>query len=874
MRLPALFALFWCSASLGATISGRVTNAAGTGVQSEVRLWARSGKWFSFSAAGGQVLTSTATGTYTFSNVPAGDYLVDCRPSGGHNDRWFDLDNTGYVAGDADLLTVTATQTRTNVDIVVEPGGGASGTVRINGNLAAGMQVRIERVMDVRVHHNDTSQGAEHQGEFHMRGVPPGSYRIIVHDPMGTNGDRVTASPFNVTVGGVANVGDFPLSAAASDPTEPNNTRTAATMFTASATAPYNSPNGARIGPRGSDVDWYCTNAAAGDRYIARVQGIVNIEGGMSHESPWVDPVVAFYGNNAAGSVVKLDDDDDSGPLSLDALLDTGEVRAGPVCFAVSTFGDTGFTGASQGSAGDYRLTVTYGNRGPQVVATRGGMPVGSSITIAEGDLLSVDVAWSDPEMDMLTASWNLVGASGQSASMGSFNTSMPSGTFLWRAPQTAAEDSPYVLTLRAADADITRTVTVNVNVTAVNIAPTVPVPLAPADGGFVPSQTPALTCRESTDEDETTLSYDYEVYYGGDGGTPAETGTVVGRDGGWLPDAGGPAATVSFITSVIPENTHVRWRARAFDGTASNGHSAWSPMVGFVIDAMNDPPAAPVLEKPADGETVMVIRPTFSAVPPVDPEGDAYSLFFEVARDAMFTASEGTSPPVPVGPGATTMWTFDVKDLEWGTQYFARAWAIDARNGRSMYSNVNAFRVRDNMPPTVPPFITPGTPDCAMGFLGAKPLAVQVGNATDPEGDTIRIQLKVFLAREDPATATPAFNETRLQTNGLTEFDTSAAVIPRDVQHRLQARALDPYGASAPSECLFTVGTRPSMDAGMTTGDGGVADAGTGGTSTKGGCKCDGAGGFGLIALVALAFKKRRRAQRAQTCPSPSPQP
>ena len=50
-------------------------------MQSEVRLWARSGKWFSFTGTGGQVLTSTGTGTYTFSNVPAGDYLVDCRRS-------------------------------------------------------------------------------------------------------------------------------------------------------------------------------------------------------------------------------------------------------------------------------------------------------------------------------------------------------------------------------------------------------------------------------------------------------------------------------------------------------------------------------------------------------------------------------------------------------------------------------------------------------------------------------------------------------------------------------------------------------------------------------------------------------------------------
>ncbi len=869
MRLPALVALLccssavlWCSNSFAATISGRVTNTSGAGVQSEVRLWARSGKWFSFSPPNGQVQTSAAAGTYSFTNVPAGDYLVDCRPGGGNGDRWFDLDGNGYVAADADLITVTASQTRSGVDIVVEQSGGADGVVLLGGNLAAGMQVRVERVSDPRVHHNEDSKGAEHQGEFHMRGLPPGSYRVVAHDPTGVNDDEVTAAPFTIGAGATFNAGTFSLSAAAADPTEPNNSRAAATMFTASRSTPYNSPANARIAPRGSDVDWYCTTAAAGERFIARVQGVVNVEGGMSHESPWVDPVVAVYRNNAAGTFVRIDDDDDSGPLVLDSLLDTGEIAAGQVCFVVSTFGDTAFTGASQGSAGPYKLTVTYGNRGPTITVTQGGMPAPATVTLNEGDVLSLDVAWVDPEMDpTLTASWNLAGASGASASMGSFNTAMPNGTFLWRAPQTAAEDSPYVLSLRVGDGDIVHTVNVNVIVNAVNVAPTVPVPLTPADGGFVPVQTPALVCRESTDEDQETLSYDYEVYYGpDDGGVAVQTGTVVGRDGGWLPDAGGPAATVAFTTTVIPENTHVRWRARAYDGHPANGHSSWSSFATFVVDAMNDPPAAPVLEKPADGDTVMVIRPTLSAIPPIDPEGDAYSLYFEIAKDPAFMMSEGTSPPVAVGPGATTMWTFDVKDLDWGGQYFARAWAVDVRSGKSTFSNVNGFRIRANSPPTVPPFVLPLPEDCSMSFLDAKPLSVELGNSMDPEGDPIRIQLRIFLAREDPMTATPAFDRTQLQTNGATEFDTSMAVIPRDVQHRLMARALDPFGASGWSECVFTVGDPPIVSDGGQGGGAGSGDGGTaGGAMTKGGCKCDGASGFVLMALGALVFRKRR---------------
>lgn len=854
--LPSIALTLWCFSAFAATVSGRITNPGGGGVAGgEVRLWARTAKGFSFTATAGQVIPAAADGTFTFSGVPAGDYKVDVRPGGGlHADRWYDADGNGYTPGGADVITLTAMQARTGVDITVEPSGGVDGNARINGALAAGLQVRTELVTDYRVHHNEDSKPAPHQGNFYMRQLPPGQYRTLVHDPTGANGDAVSAAPFTIAAGMNHALGTLNLVAAPADPTEPNNTSATATTFTATRMTPYVSPAGARIGPRNTgDVDWYCTTAAAGERFIARVEGVVTVEGGMTHESPWVDPVVAFYRGG-----MKVSEDDDSAPDSLGAELDTGELTAGPVCFAVSTFGDTAYNGMSQGSAGTYRLTVTYGNRGPVVTPTVGGMPLPSMLMIDEGDSVTVDVAWTDPENDNLSATWSLAGASMAIHSAGSFNTTQPSGTFSWTAPQTAARDSPYVLTIRVGDGEIFRTITVTIVVGAVNVAPSVPVLVSPTDGGRVPSLTPTLVCAESYDVDEETLSYDFELWYG-DAGAPVQTGNVVGVDGGWKPDAGAPP-TVDFTAAAIPENTVVRWRARAFDGTAANGHSPWSAYEWFVVDVMNDPPLAPVLDKPADGETVLVIRPTLAAVPPLDPEGDAYSLFFEVSRDSMFTMSTVTSSPVPVGPGATTMWTVD-RDLEWGTQYFARAWAVDVRNGKSAYSNVNMFSVRANMPPTVPPFLEPGTTVCNGGYLPSKPLSVQIGNATDTEGDQIRIQLRVFLASEDPMTATPAFERTQLQTNGFTEFDTSAAVVPEKVQHRFVARAVDNYGASAWSECLFTVGEPPVVDAGAGGGGGSQMDGGTGGgVSTKQGCKCDsGAAGFGVLALVALIRRRRR---------------
>src|SRR5206468_1855762 len=80
------------------------------------------------------------------------------------------------------------------------------------------------------------------------------------------------------------------------------------------------------------------------------------------------------------------------------------------------------------------------------------------------------------------------------------------------------------------------------------------------------------------------------------DAGTAAQAAWITPPDGGAF-DAG-----VSWQAAAVPENTHVRWRARAFDGNATNGYSPWSNFFNFVVSTVNDPPTAPVITKPADG--------------------------------------------------------------------------------------------------------------------------------------------------------------------------------------------------------------------------------------------------------------------------------
>src|SRR4051794_34890257 len=105
--LSSCVVLLTAVVSSAATINGKISDTSGNGVAApEVRLWARAGKGFSFSAGAGQVVSAASNGNYSFTGVPAGDYLVDTRPSAGFGDRWYDTGGNGYVAADADLITV------------------------------------------------------------------------------------------------------------------------------------------------------------------------------------------------------------------------------------------------------------------------------------------------------------------------------------------------------------------------------------------------------------------------------------------------------------------------------------------------------------------------------------------------------------------------------------------------------------------------------------------------------------------------------------------------------------------------------------------------------------------------------------------------
>lgn len=883
MRFALLMA-FASSLALGASVTGRVQDPGSNGLSGmEVRLWGPTAK--------GYVITSTTltngAGDFSFS-AAEGSYKLDTRMpnglSGNWGDRWYDADGDGYDPAGADVLTLTSAGL-SGLTITVELFGGMDGTA-VNAASApqGGLNARAELMSNRAAHHNDTTKSsAERPGEFSFRGLRPGATRLVLHDPNYTLADTVVPN-FTITSGGVLGAGTVTLQAADNTAHEPDNGESDSaagldgSLFRATPPLPFDAT--ASIGPRSAqDTDWYCFDALAPDRFLVTVRGTLRLEDSSVVDSPWLDPMVSFWrvSSGSGQPLGRLSENDDGAGLGLGSRLDTGELGSdGRYCVVVSTFGDSTWSGAGQTSAGPYALHVEVGNRRPLLTVTLpNGTPVTGPITLDETDSIGFRFAFLDPDGNLTGGTVEIRDASGVVVGGATMNVSTGSYVITWTASQTSARNGPYEFVGTVTDGEFTATATATVIVNGVNLPPTTPQLASPDAGATVTSHTPELVCLEGTDPDEETLSYEFELTLVADGGV--RSGTVAGVTGGWKADAGTPRPQVTYTALTLPENAWVRWRARAYDGTASNGHSPWTGTWTFFVDGLNDPPSTPSLTKPLVGEEVLVRRPTLQATNPIDPEGDAVSLQFEVASDLTFTTPVQTSALIATALGASTTQYTLTQDLEWGGVYFARVKALDGRGASTPYSNVNQFRVRDNTSPTAP---TLGAPfgACAAGLtLSQPPGQLTVPNVNDVELDPITIEVQLFHASDDPDTATPLFTTTATQQGVLDTTVLFTGVSWSDGDYLLRVRFKDPWNTTAWTGCVFTLTTPVVPDAGSGdagagggsgSDDAGVADAGTGGgggaVTTKPGCGCSAAEPLAVAGVwLALGQLGRRRQRR-----------
>jgi len=818
------------------TISGTITLQSGGSpvAGAEVRGWLVTAKGLSLA----QTVASDGAGNYTLT-LGAGTYRVDCRgPASTSNlgDRWYDAaapTSGGYVAESADDLVVTASSTTTGVSIALEVLGGMDGRILVGGSPLAGAVVRFERNGDPRIHHNDIADPAPHLGEFFFRGLPPaGDYQLFAYDPTGNRDDLKVAGPFTITSNSSGSVGDRTMVAYPADPYEGNNTPSCAAP-TVSAALLHASPpqpwlsNNARIGPAGAnDVDWFCFLADDYDRLLIEATTAFSF-GGATRYHPFTDPILSWWSGQG---VTKLAEDDDSGSGDYDAFIDTGPIMAGCYCAAVSTFGDPDYNGTGQQSVGRFTLRFDMGNRPPALYVRKGSTNVPRAPTplvIAEGQTLDLTLSYPDLDGNPVTPTFSHRDSGATPVTAGTLSLGATAGSYSWTAGATAAQQSPYTITVTAADGEFTSTYDVLLVVTAVNDPPDLPTLIAPIGGAVTASATPTLTIGNATDPDGDPLAYDIELYYGDTATAAAQTTTVAEAS---------PQTT--WVPAAIAENTRVYWRARARD--SADALSPWTGFEEFLVDSANDPPEAPVLIKPGDGEELMVRRPGLAVINVTDPEGEDVSFVFEIDTDPAFPAPVWTSAPVPMNTvSATTMTAVDA-DLAWGTEYWARARAEDARGGQSGWSNLRRFRIKQNLPP--------GSPGLGGGcrtetYSPDPPDAFVFDNPTDPEGEALTLELEIY-PFDSPGVGTPVVTASApvSATAATTEVGFDGSLLA-DGHYVYRVRASDGDLTSDWVDCDFWVVIPESAAGGC--------------------CRSSGPGGEVPLALLVLALAARRRRHR-----------
>lgn len=244
------------------------------------------------------------------------------------------------------------------------------------------------------------------------------------------------------------------------------------------------------------------------------------------------------------------------------------------------------------------------------------------------------------------------------------------SGSTSWTVTSALMNHVKYYWRVTAKDALGAQTLTVArpFMVNTGNAAPTAPTVLRPAVGGQSNTATTVLEIQNSTDADNDTLSYVFEV------------DTVNTFDSADKRSSGAVASTNATstqwqVTSLV-ENKHYWWRVKAQDGHAE---SAWV-IADFLMNAVNDAPGVPTVKNPGNGSWTSTQQPSLEANPVLDPEGEAVRYQFEVYKDPAMTSL------VTEGVSTNTSWIVPTSLLDKTTHWW-RVRALDAQNAYSEWS-------------------------------------------------------------------------------------------------------------------------------------------------------------------------------------------
>jgi chitodextrinase len=210
------------------------------------------------------------------------------------------------------------------------------------------------------------------------------------------------------------------------------------------------------------------------------------------------------------------------------------------------------------------------------------------------------------------------------------------------------------------------------------NSLPSVPVPLTPINDTIVNSSPATMYVQNSTDAEDDVLTYiymlcDFQLY-----------DTLVS------PEIAEDTDSTGLAFGAYPENSHVWWRARAYDGYE---YSSWSDSQTYWINAVEeDPTAFDLIYPPDTGWSQVCDFPTlfwWHESSDNDPYDSIYYRLL-VATDSDFasvTTYDSLYESCCALPGFARM-----IDLEYSTHYWWKVYAIDTKGNMTRSNGVADF--------------------------------------------------------------------------------------------------------------------------------------------------------------------------------------
>lgn len=150
----------------GGSISGKMTDAGGTGISGYVEVYDSNQKRIAFE-------WTEANGEYTATGLPTGNHKVKFTADGNYFTAWY---NNKADFATADTVTVTAPDTTTGIDAVLAPSGGISGRMTDAGGTGISGYVYVYASTDQ--YQQGASAYADANGDYTVGGLANGDYKV------------------------------------------------------------------------------------------------------------------------------------------------------------------------------------------------------------------------------------------------------------------------------------------------------------------------------------------------------------------------------------------------------------------------------------------------------------------------------------------------------------------------------------------------------------------------------------------------------------------------------------------------------------------------------------------------------------------------